>query len=88
MGGRGVPPEVVNELQEGYAQIGLGDEPSPEGPQLLAGPYVKLLDERLEKGLFRRAELGALHRQRRRKYEERWYHAGEGDLPPPPGIPE
>jgi hypothetical protein len=28
MGGRGVPPEVVNELQEGYAQIGFGDEPS------------------------------------------------------------
>jgi ferrochelatase len=33
-GGRGVPPEVVHELQERYAQIGLGDEPSAEGPHL------------------------------------------------------
>ena len=33
-GGRGVPPHVVHELQERYAEIGLGDEPSPEGPHL------------------------------------------------------
>jgi hypothetical protein len=26
-GGRGVSPEIVHELQERYAQIGLGDEP-------------------------------------------------------------
>jgi ferrochelatase len=32
-GGRGVPPEVVHEQQR-YAQIGLGDEPSAEGPHL------------------------------------------------------
>ena len=31
-GGRAVPPELVHELQERYAQIGLGDEPSAEGP--------------------------------------------------------
>ncbi|WP_419805519.1 ferrochelatase [Terriglobus sp.] len=33
-GGRGVPPHVVHELQERYAQIGLRDEPVPEGPHL------------------------------------------------------
>jgi ferrochelatase len=36
-GGRGVSPEVVHELQERYAQIGLGDERSAESPTLLAG---------------------------------------------------
>jgi protoheme ferro-lyase len=41
-GGRGVPPEVVHELRERYAQIGLGDEPSAEVPTSLAGHYVKL----------------------------------------------
>ena len=33
-GGRGVSPEVVHELQERYAQIGLGDERSAESPHL------------------------------------------------------
>ncbi|GAA3755434.1 ferrochelatase [Terriglobus aquaticus] len=33
-GGRGVPPHVVHELQERYAEIGLRDEPTPEGPHL------------------------------------------------------
>ncbi len=33
-GGRGVPPHVVHELQERYAEIGLRDEPTAEGPHL------------------------------------------------------
>ena len=33
-GGRGVPPHVVHELQERYAEIGLREEPTPEGPHL------------------------------------------------------
>lgn len=33
-GGRGVPPHVVHELQERYAEIGLKDEPTAEGPHL------------------------------------------------------
>ena len=33
-GGRGVPPHVVEELKHRYAQIGLRDEPTAEGPHL------------------------------------------------------
>jgi ferrochelatase len=33
-GGRGVPPQVVHELQERYAAIGLRDKPSLAGPHL------------------------------------------------------
>jgi ferrochelatase len=33
-GGRALPQEVVEELQHRYAEIGLGDEPLPEGPPL------------------------------------------------------
>ncbi len=33
-GGRGVPPHVVHELQERYAEIGLREEPTKEGPHL------------------------------------------------------
>jgi protoporphyrin/coproporphyrin ferrochelatase len=33
-GGRGVPSQVVHELQERYAAIGLGDTPTGEGPHL------------------------------------------------------
>ncbi len=33
-GGRGVPPHVVHELQERYAEIGLREEPTEEGPHL------------------------------------------------------
>ncbi len=33
-GGRGVPPHVVHELQERYAEIGLREEPTDEGPHL------------------------------------------------------
>lgn len=33
-GGRGVSPEVVQEIQERYAEIGLTNVPSPEGPHL------------------------------------------------------
>jgi ferrochelatase len=33
-GGRGVPPHVVHELQERYAEIGLKEEPTAEGPHL------------------------------------------------------
>ena len=33
-GGRGVPPHVVHELQERYAEIGLRDEPTAEGAHL------------------------------------------------------
>lgn len=33
-GGRGVPPHVVEELQHRYAEIGLREEPTAEGPHL------------------------------------------------------
>ncbi|MGA8937627.1 MAG: ferrochelatase [Acidobacteriaceae bacterium] len=33
-GGRPMPKEVIEELQHRYAQIGLGDEPTTEGPPL------------------------------------------------------
>jgi ferrochelatase len=33
-GGRPMPQDVVEELQHRYAQIGLRDEPLPEGPPL------------------------------------------------------
>jgi ferrochelatase len=50
-GGRGVPPEVIHELRERYAQIGLGDEPSDEGPHLTRWTLLQaaLLEERLGK---------------------------------------
>ena len=32
-GGRALPPEVVEELQRRYAQIGLGDAPGAEPPR-------------------------------------------------------
>jgi len=53
-GGRGVPPEVVHELQERYAQIGLGDEPSAEGPHLTRWTLrqAALLEERLGKTVY------------------------------------
>ncbi len=48
-GGRGVPPHVVHELQERYAQIGLETEPSPEGPHLTRWTLLqgRLLQERI-----------------------------------------
>jgi ferrochelatase len=53
-GGRGVPPEVVHELQERYAQIGLGDEPSAECPHLTRWTLrqAALLEKRLEKTVY------------------------------------
>ncbi|MGI4758680.1 MAG: ferrochelatase [Janthinobacterium lividum] len=48
-GGRGVPPHVVHELQERYAEIGLKDEPTPEGPHLTRWTLLqgRLLQERI-----------------------------------------
>ena len=48
-GGRGVPPHVVHELQERYAEIGLRDEPTPEGPHLTRWTLLqgRLLTEKL-----------------------------------------
>ena len=48
-GGRGVPPHVVHELQERYAEIGLREEPVPEGPHLTRWTLheAALLQERL-----------------------------------------
>ncbi len=48
-GGRGVPPHVVHELQERYADIGLKDEPTPEGPHLTRWTMeqARLLHERI-----------------------------------------
>jgi protoporphyrin/coproporphyrin ferrochelatase len=48
-GGRGVPEQVVHELQERYASIGLGEEPTAEGPHLTRWTLLqtKLLQERL-----------------------------------------
>jgi ferrochelatase len=48
-GGRGVPPQVVHELQERYAEIGLKDEPTEEGPHLTRWTLLqgKLLAERI-----------------------------------------
>ncbi|WP_434557072.1 ferrochelatase [Tunturibacter psychrotolerans] len=38
IGGRGVPPQVVHELQERYAAIGLRNTPSIAGPHLTRWP--------------------------------------------------
>ena len=48
-GGRGVPPHVVHELQERYAEIGLREEPTEEGPHLTKWTLLqgRLLAERL-----------------------------------------
>ena len=48
-GGRGVPPHVVHELQERYAEIGLRDEPTAEGPHLTRWTLrqAELLHERI-----------------------------------------
>ncbi len=48
-GGRGVPPHVVHELQERYAEIGLKEEPTEEGPHLTHWTLLqgKLLAERI-----------------------------------------
>jgi ferrochelatase len=48
-GGRGVPPHVVHELQERYAEIGLREEPTAEGPHLTRWTLLqgKLLQERI-----------------------------------------
>jgi Ferrochelatase len=64
-------------------QIGLGDEPSAESPHLTRWTLrqTTLLEERLGKTVYvGNEELGALYRQRRRKDEERRYHADKGDL--------
>lgn len=48
-GGRGVPPHVVHELQERYAEIGLQEEPTPEGPHLTRWTLLqgRLLQQRI-----------------------------------------
>jgi len=48
-GGRGVPPHVVHELQERYAEIGLREEPTLEGPHLTRWTLLqgRLLAEKL-----------------------------------------
>ena len=48
-GGRPMPAEVVQELQHRYAEIGLRDEPLPEGPPLTRWTLLQghLLSERL-----------------------------------------
>ena len=48
-GGRGVPPHVVHELQERYAEIGLREEPTAEGPHLTRWTLLqgRLLAERI-----------------------------------------
>ncbi len=49
-GGRGVPPHVVQELQERYAEIGLCDETTPEGPHLTRWTLLqgRLLQQRID----------------------------------------
>jgi ferrochelatase len=49
-GGRAMPPHVVHELQERYAEIGLKDEPTEEGPHLTRWTLLqgKLLAKRLD----------------------------------------
>jgi ferrochelatase len=48
-GGRGVPPHVVEELQHRYAEIGLREEPTAEGPHLTRWTLAqaRLLEEHL-----------------------------------------
>ncbi len=48
-GGRGLPPHVVHELQERYAEIGLREEPTEEGPHLTRWTLLQghLLAEKL-----------------------------------------
>ena len=49
-GGRGVPPHVVHELQERYAEIGLREEPTADGPHLTRWTLLqgKLLQQRID----------------------------------------
>lgn len=51
-GGRALPPEVVTELQHRYAEIGLKNEPLPEGPPLTRWTLTQgsLLEEALRQG--------------------------------------
>jgi ferrochelatase len=53
-GGRGVPPHVVEELQERYAEIGLRDEPTSEAPHLTRWTMrqAALLQERLDQHVY------------------------------------
>jgi protoporphyrin/coproporphyrin ferrochelatase len=53
-GGRGVPPHVVEELQERYATIGLRDEPTSEGPHLTRWTMrqATLLQERIDQRVY------------------------------------
>jgi protoporphyrin/coproporphyrin ferrochelatase len=53
-GGRGVPEDVVHELQERYAAIGLRDEPSQEGPHLTRWTMrqAALLQERIGRRVY------------------------------------
>ncbi|MGI4854609.1 MAG: ferrochelatase [Janthinobacterium lividum] len=48
-GGRGVPQHVVHELQERYGEIGLKEEPTPEGPHLTKWTLLqgRLLQQRI-----------------------------------------
>lgn len=53
-GGRGVSADVVHELQERYAEIGLRDKPSQEGPHLTRWTMrqAALLQERLGRRVY------------------------------------
>ncbi len=71
-GGRPMSPEIVAELQHRYAEIGLRDEPLPEGPPLTRWTLKQgaLLEERARhNGLCRHAQLASLHRRHGRTDE-------------------
>lgn len=53
-GGRGVPPHVVQELQHRYAEIGLKEEPTQEGPHLTRWTLrqAELLRQRLHRAVY------------------------------------
>jgi protoporphyrin/coproporphyrin ferrochelatase len=67
-GGRGVSPQVVHELQERYAAIGLGDTPTVQGAHLTRWTMQQAdcVRERLGYPVYAGMRLEAVHPQRRR----------------------
>ena len=89
-GGRPMPPHVISELQHRYAEIGLKEEPLPDGPPLTRWTLrqAELLEESARhQGLRRHAQLASLHRRHRRSDEGRWSHPRPRPLPRPPKLP-
>ena len=83
-GGRGVPPHVVHELQERYAEIGLREEayarrPAPDALDVAAGQAAAAAHRHAR--IRGHAQLEAVHRGHRRADEAGSREEIAGDLP-------